>query len=275
MKSKKLAYISSGVFIILIAFVAIIYLKNKQDKATFEKKDYAQIAESGILRIVTNLDQTGYFVSGDTIAGFNHDLLKALQKYTNLKFEISVENSLEKSFEELKFGKYDLIARNIQATADMKGRYLFTTPIILNKLILVQRKAEYNDSISPIRSHLQLAGKTLHIAKDAPSKLRLANLSHEIGDTVYIKENDLYDTEQLAMMVSTGEIGYTISDFKTAEALARKMPELDIETSIGFTHLESWAVNQWSPILLDSLNTWIDKFKQTKDYQIIYNRYYK
>ena len=41
-------------------------------------KDYTQIQKAGTLRIVTDYNLAGYFVSGDTIAGFNHDLIPLL-----------------------------------------------------------------------------------------------------------------------------------------------------------------------------------------------------
>ena len=76
-------------------------------------------------------------------------------------------------------------------------------------------------------------------------------------------------------MVAAGEIDYTVCDVKTAESLSSKLPELDIKTDIGFTHFEGWAVRANSPILLDSLNTWIKKIKTTPKYQDILKKYYK
>ena len=271
MKPKKrtnLIYFISG--LLLVGFFLFFIFKSNR----FGPRDYAQIEKMDTLHIVTNFDQIGYFVSGDTIAGFNHDLLQGLQRYTKIHFAISVENSLEKSFEDLKSGKYDLIARNIGVNANLKSMYLFTNPIVHNKLILVQRKAEYNNGLQPIRSHLQLAKKTIYVPKDSPSKFRLSNLEHEIGDTIIVLENDIYEAPQLAMMVASHEIDYTVCDINTAQELAAKIPELDIKTDIGFTHLESWSVSRKSPVLLDSLNTWIDRFKRTPEYQKIYHKYY-
>lgn len=271
MNRKKKSVTILVVFLLIIAALSSIILQ----KSAPVKKDYNDIKEAGSLRIVTNTDPISYYVSGDTISGFTHDILQALQQYSDIPFHISVENSLDKSLENLESGKYDLIARNIAINSDLKDKYAFTDPIILNKLVLIQRKAEYNDSIEPIRNHLDLAKKTIHTAKNSPSIFRLQNLSHEIGDTIYIIEDDTYEPEQLVFMVAAGDIDYTVCDIKTASEIAKKNPELDIKTDIGFTHLESWAIRSESPILLDSLNSWLSQFKKTKEYTAILKKYYK
>jgi len=268
---KKALIILSPV-IIIIAAIAVYFFTKDDDK--LKDRDYPDIADSGVLKIVTNLDPVGYFVSSDTIAGYNKDLLTALQQYTGIKFEISLQNSLEKSFDDLKKGKYDLIARNIPINSDLRNLYSFTEPTVYNKLVLVQRKAEYNDSIQPIRNHLQLAKKTVYVPKNSPSIFRLQNLSHEIGDTIYIVEDAMYEASQLAFMVAAKEIDFAVCDNTTAEKLSAKIPELDFSTDIGFTHLEAWAVRANSHILLDSLNVWIDRFKKTKEYSAILKKYY-
>mgnify|MGYP000674131661 CR=1 FL=1 len=88
----------------------------------------------------------------------------------------------------------------------MRENYLFTEPIVLNKQVLVQRTAEANNGQAPIRNQLDLAQKTLYIPKDSPALLRLQNLGHEIGDTIYVVEDELYSTEQLMIMVAKGDI---------------------------------------------------------------------
>ncbi len=249
------------ILISILVSAAIIGYIVVQYKKMPVHRDYPEIAQKGTLRIVTDLNPIGYFVSSDTIAGYNYELLRALQKHTSIPFEISVENSLEKSFDGLKSGKYDLVARNIPINSSLRNEYSFTEAILNNRLILVQRKAAFNNGIEPIRNHLDLAKKTLHVSANSPSILRLKNLSHEIGDSIFIVEDDTYQEDQLALMVAAGEIDYTVCDLKTAESLSAKIPELDIKTDIGFTHFEGWAVRANSPILLDSLNTWIKRFK--------------
>lgn len=270
MNPKKRKVSIAVVFILIAVTISAIIIQQSMPV----DRDYDDIVETESLKIVTNIDPITYHVSGDTISGFTYEVLNALQKYSNIPFKISVENSLTKSLEKLESGKYDLIARNIAVNSDLKDEYLFTEPIILNKFVLVQRKAEYNDSIEPIRNHLDLAKKTIYTPHNSPSIVRLKNLSHEIGDTIYIVEDDVYESEQLAFMVAAGDIDYAVCDAKTALMIGQKNLELDIKTDIGFTHLESWAVRPNSPVLLDSINSWLKQFKKTAEYRSILKKYY-
>ena len=51
------------------------------------------------------------------------------------------------------------------------------------------------------------------------------------------------------MMVAGGDIDFTVCDEVLARKLAKEMPEIDVDTDISFTQLESWAVRKESPVL--------------------------
>ena len=144
-------------------------------------RDYPEIKEEGILRMITEYNQSGYFVSGDTVQGFQYELSQRSLNYPDWSSD-AFGNELAKSFEELSDNKCDVIARNIPITSEMRENYLFTEPIVLNKQVLVQRTAEATTNDSPTPYQLDLAQKTLYIPKDSPALLRLQNLGHEIGD---------------------------------------------------------------------------------------------
>lgn len=272
--SPKKAYIRLTV-ILGLAIIGLILYKYMPEQKSFEAKDFPEIQEIGILNIVTTYDPIGYYVSGNNINGFNYELLQLLQTYTSLKVNIHLEADLNKSISGLATGKYDVIVRNFPTTIPMRDTLNFTEPITVNNFVLVQRKKEYNNNTEPIRSHLNLAGKTIFIEKNSPIKLRIENLANEIGDNIYCTEDSLYGNEQLAIKVATNEIDYSVLDEKTAHHLSTSLPEIDFQTKLDFVHFESWAVRKTSPILLDSINSWIQKMKQTNKYNKIYNKYYK
>jgi len=257
-----------------IALVFAVAIYTGIYKARNKPEDYSQIQKAGTLRIVTDYNSAGYYVSGDTIAGFNHDLMQLLSSQTSFKIEVLLESSLDKSIEGLQTGKYNIMARNIPITSELRNVLRFTEPVAQNRQVLIQRKKEYNDGADPIRSHLALAKKTLYVPLNSPAILRIRNLSHEIGDTIYVKEDETYGAEQLALMVAAKEIDYAVCDEMVAMKVAKSVSEIDYSTLIGFTHLEAWAVSEKSPVLLDSLNAWIIRIKKTKEYNTIYKRYY-
>ncbi|MDD6209129.1 MAG: transporter substrate-binding domain-containing protein [Bacteroidales bacterium] len=230
----------------------ILLLWNPKNDVRVER-DFQQIKEDSILRIVTNYNSLNYYINGDTIEGLQYALVHQLGDYLQLKVELFLENDLEKSFEGLTNGAYDIIARNIPITADLREQFAFTEPIELSKQVLIQSKAKDK---TLLRNQLELGGKTLYIAANSPVKLRIKNLEEEIGDSIFIIESP-YDTEQLVMMVARGEIDYAVGDLETVKLLSKRYKNIDYDTDISFTQLQSWALRPSSPILLDSVNAWL------------------
>jgi membrane-bound lytic murein transglycosylase MltF len=252
----------------------MIQLKYNLSQSHKEIRDLPEIQEEGVLNITTDYSQLDYYVDGDTIQGFQYELSQAISELSGLEVRINLEMNLEKSFEDLDNNRCDIIARNLPKTQALADKYLFTEPIILNKQVLVQRVKDEGEK-DVIRNQLHLAGKTVHIPKNSPARVRLENLSTEIGDSIVIVEDELYSEEQLAAMVASGDIDYTVCDKHTAAACKKLLPELDINTDVSFTQLQSWAIRKDSPILLDSLNSWLNKIKESGLYDKIYRKYYK
>lgn len=275
MKFKKKLYLYLLLLLAAVCTMVLLrYLSRGDADRILLPRDYNEIKASGVLNVVTDYNAIGYYVSGDSARGFQLEMMRALEKEWGVKVNLFLENSLDENLEGLAGQRYDLVARNIPVNIQLKDSFAFTNPITLNKQVLVQRKARFNDSIEPIRQQLDLAKKTIHVPGESPAIMRLNNLSHEIGDTIYVMEDPTYETEQLVMMVATGDIDFTVCDEKVAERLAEILPEIDIETDISFTQLESWAVRRDSPQLLDSLNRWLGRFKETPEFKRIFEKYY-
>lgn len=263
-------------FILLLSAIALMVVLRKailESKAKLPR-DFAEIIESGELNVVTDYNTIGYFVSGDSISGFQYEMMQKLEQDWNIKVNVFLENNLNTNLNGLLTHKYDVVTRNIPVNIALKDSFSFTDAITLNKLVLVQRTAEVNNGKKPIRQHLELANETIYMAKNSPAILRLENLSHEIGDTIFIREDETYGEEQLVMMVAGGDIDFTVCDEILAERLIGKFPEIDSGTDISFTQLESWAVRKDSPVLLDSLNAWLSRYLKSSEFKETYKRYY-
>lgn len=270
MKNTKRIY---GIIFLPAAFLLLLWIGFSMRNGAFPVRDFQKINEEKVIKIVTEYNATGYFVLGDSIAGFQYELCKAMEKHFGWKIAFFLENNLANSILGLKKQKYDLIARNIPVTTENREDILFTDPILLDHQILVQRTARSNHDIPPIRNQIDLGGKILYIPENSPGILRLKNLSEEIADTIYIVEEKLYAAEQLIYMVAKGDIDFAVVDRQTAQKYIENYPELDIETDIGFTQIQSWAVRKDSPVLLDSINAWLNIFKTSKEYAAIKKKY--
>jgi len=271
MFTKKLLILYIILLVITIIMMGgLIFIKEK----TIITRDYPEIRKEGILRIVTEYDRSGYFVSGAQIEGFQYELSKAIARLSGLEVFIYLDMNLESSFEGLRTNHYDIIARNIPTTSELKEDYFFTDPIVLNKQVLIQRKKAFNNGIEPIRNQLDLAEKTLYVPESSPALLRLQNLKSEIGDTIYVVEESFYSSDQLIIMVAKGDIDYAVCDMQVALAAETQYPEIDIKTDISFTQLQAWAIRKTSPVLLDSLNHWLHIIRETGQFEQIYRQYY-
>ena len=273
MNSRKLLqYVIIG-----IVAVCIATLFKKEKPAVKESiRDYAEILKEGTLRVATEYNSISFFMDGDTFSGFHYELINAFAKEYQLKVDITPIMSFEERLNGLKEGNFDVIANSIQATSLLKDSILLTTPLVLNKQVLVQRKpATESDSSLFIKNQLELARKTLHVVKESPTILRIQNLSNEIADTIFIKEIEKYGQEQLIAMVAHGDIDYAVCDESIAKSYTDSLPNIDINTAISFTQFYSWGVNKQSPLLLDCLNTWIEQFKKTPAYKNLYKKYYQ
>ena len=274
MKYTRLLRLYHGLLVIALATMcALLFMGNNEKEVAV--RDYPQIREEGILRLITEYSQSGYFVDGDTLSGFQYELGQAIANLTGLEVQMQLEMSLAESFKELSDNECDVIARNIPVTAELKEHFLFTEPIVFNKQVLIQRIDTGATAQPLIRNQLDLAGKTIYIPKNSPAQLRLSNLAHEIGDTLYIIEDPLYSGEQLAILVAKGDIDYAVCDQQVARTIKNQLPEIDIDTDISFTQLQSWAVRKDAPILLDSLNSWLNQLRKTGLFDRIYRKYYK
>ena len=159
-------------------------------------------------------------------------------------------------------------------TTRSKDSLFFSHTLLLSKQVLVQRKPEEGKDSLYIHNQLELGHKTLHVVKGSPALLRLHNLISEIADTIYIQEIEQYGPEQLMAMVSGGDIDYAVCDENIAKANMHLYPNLDIDTDISFTQFYAWGVAKHSPILLDSLNQWLDEYMKSEDYQKLYKKYF-
>lgn len=271
MPRKRISYwLLAGIVIAVI----LLCTQPEAQEPPATLRDYPEIKQSGILRAVTEYNAISYHVSGDTIQGFDYELLHTFAKEKGLRLKIIPEMSFDKRLQMISDGKCDILATGTIITTRSKHSLLFTHTLQLSKQVLVQRKKEEGKDSMYIKSQLDLAHKTLHVIKHSPTLLRIHNLMEEIADTIYVKQVTQYGPEQLLAMVAEGDIDYAVCDEHIAKASIKDFPNLDINTDISFTQFYAWGVGKYAPILLDSLNSWLDTYTESKEYKQLYNKYF-
>ena len=232
----------------------------------------AQSSPSGgdTLDIAIEYSPVTYYTYDDTLGGYNYDLLRMISDSVGCPMKFHPVVTLEKALAGLDDGRYDIVVAQFPMTAGDTARFAFTEPIFIDQQVLVQRRGS-----QAIHSQLDLAGDTVWVVKGSPMIQRIANLSREIGDTIYVHVDELYGPEQLMMMVSSGEIRYAVVNRSIARAMASVLPNLDRSVAISLSQFQSWMVSKDRKSLCDSLNLWHNQVKRdTAAYLGLQRRYF-
>ena len=222
------------------------------------------------LDIAIEYSPVTYYTYDDTLGGYNYDLLRMIADSVGCHVKFHPVVTLEKALAGLDEGRYDVLVAQFPMTARDTSRFAFTEPIYIDQQVLVQRRGS-----QAIHSQLDLAGDTVWVVKGSPMIGRIASLSREIGDTIYVHVDELYGPEQLIMMVSAGEIRYAVVNRSIARAMAARLPNIDRSVAISLSQFQSWMVAKNRQGLCDSLNRWHDQVKlDTAAYLGLQRRYF-
>ncbi|MDZ7737963.1 MAG: transporter substrate-binding domain-containing protein [Bacteroidales bacterium] len=276
----KLTYLA-GILLMLLLFSCDRENSRIGDKGIVSR-DLEQIRERGKLVALTDYNSISYFIYKGEPMGFQFELLREFADYLQIELEIVTENDLSLSFEMLDDGRIDLMALSLTVNNERKERVKFSSPISQTRQVLVQKRPDNwrqmtMDEIDDIlvRSLLELSDRTVYVQSESSYAQRMKNLQSEIGDTIHIVEVPM-EVEELIKLVADGEINFTVSDENIAMVNRTYYPDIDLKTPVSFEQNLAWAVRKsGSDELLAELNSWIEGFRNTRSYALIYAKYFK
>lgn len=264
--AKKGQMILYGVLLAVV--VACMVALSMCDKPVEAPHDKASGGDT--LDIAIEYSPVTYYTYDDTLGGYNYDLLRLISSKEGCPMKFHPVVTLEKALSGLDEGRYDVVVAQFPMTAGDTARFAFTDPIYIDQQVLVQRRGSH-----AIHSQLDLAGDTVWVVQGSPMKQRIASLSREIGDSIYVHVDELYGPEQLMMMVSSGEIRYAVVNRSIARAMSARLPNLDRSVAISLSQFQSWMVAKERQSLRDSLNRWHRQVKlDTAAYLNLQRRYF-
>lgn len=232
---------------------------------------------------LTDNSSTSYFIYKGEPMGYEYEMLRSFAKHMNLDLQIIVAKDMDDIFSQLQKGEVDIVSANLTVTEERMKAVNFTEPLIYTRQVLIQPKPKGWQHMSQekmdkllVRTTIDMAGKSIYVRKGSSFYSRLVNLQDEIASRINILEvpGDI-TTEGLISMVAAGKIPYTVADENVALVNQTYYPQLDIRTAISFPQKIAWAVNKHSPLLLAELNNWIVNQKNTVEYAVLYNKYFK
>ncbi len=207
-----------------------------------------------------------YYMYGDTLGGYNYDLLRLIERREGVHFKFWPVNSLEDALARLRSGRFKLLL-SLPEDAGFKDELRYSEPLFLDRQVLVRRAGG-----TPI-SVLDLGGKTLHIEKGSPIAGRIRNLCREIGDTIYLEEHPDLSSELLVLKVQSGEMDYAVVNERIAAPLTRKFPDIDISSPISFNQFQCAVTATADSALLTRFNDWVTAAASTPEGQSLARRY--
>ena len=266
-KTVKKGSIALYLALLLIAIIAMIALRNFDKIVSTPDKP-----QRDSMVVAIEYSPLSLYTYSDTLGGFSYDLLRMVAQKAGINLKYQPMVTLTSSLNKLKSGEYRMVCAEFPVIKENKDDYLFTTPINVDRQVLVQRIQP--DSTIAVKSLLDLAHDTVWVVDGSSIASRLLNLSHEIGDTIYINADKEYGTEQLFLRVATGEIKQAVMNERVAKKMATLYPNVDISTSISFTQFQSWILQREDSTFCNSINSWLEAVKLTPEYKSLYDRYF-
>ena len=285
MKIKQL----SNVFLTTLLFVFfscqhgsdVVEMETENEAETDTLTVLDHLMDKGVLVAVTNCAPFNYKMQDSHPTGFEYELLNDFCNSMGIKLELVVNDNLDTCFQMLDSCKVDVVATGLGLTKEVKNHFLATNPIILQKSVLVQRLPKGWSSMSTVnevenqllRSPIDLARKTIYVPKGSHAVKSLEHLSEEIGDTIFIVENDTLSSMELVNAVHDGLIDYTVVDEYIAKVATKGMNGMDIQLEVSVEQPLGWALRRdKDSSLLIAVNNWIDNAEQ-KNLRRVLNKY--
>lgn len=270
MKLKK-GHVIIYLALLAAVFAVMIFTRNLAGKNRAGRNVSSQANDTVCVAI--QISPLGVSTNGDTLGGFYYDMIRQMAAKEHLPLKIDAFTQVTAALKDLEEGKCDIVISDIPVTSELRDKYLFTDPIYADRQVLVQL-ADSLTGLPPIQSQADLRGDTVYIAAHSPFMSRLQNLSHELGDTIYVFQDPHYGPEQMMLLTAIGQLKNVVVNEQTARNIAKDYPQLDLSLTLSFNQFQSWVVAPDKPQLLDSLNTWIARFKTSEQFEHLVDRYF-
>lgn len=242
-------------YVLLLCAVAALMLMLRQCSSDLLPYHGNDRAGGDTLNVAIELSPLGVTMEADTLTGEYYNLLRRVGVLHGINMKFHPFTRLSDALAGLNSGRYSLVVSDIPVTSELRDHYIFVDPLPIDHQVLVQKPD--STGCVPITNQFDLGGKTICLPQNSPFIPRIKNLAGEIGDTIYITEDPLYSSEQMIMMVATGELPNVVASQRTASLMLRQYPELDASLHISFNQFQGWAMAPRDSVLCDSLRIWI------------------
>lgn len=205
-------------------------------------RDFEEIKERGVLRMITRYSSNTYFLHQGVEWGFEYELVRRFAKEHNLALEVVVIGVGENPYDMLNSGKGDLIAGNYTTTPERKKYVDFTHPYNLVDQVVVYSNEV--DGPPQTINELALSGIPVTVRSNSSYYHGIQDLWKDSTNISVNLVPNQKDTESLLFDVSQGKYGATIADDNIFQASAKYMEGLVRGPTIAENDTIAWAIRK-------------------------------
>jgi len=228
------------------------------------ERDFAEIKNSGVLRMITYYSSNTYFLNQGIEVGFEYELLREFARENDLALEVIIVGAEENPFDLLNQGVGDVIAANYTITPERKRVVNFTRPYNIVDQMIVYTSRERRRPAT--LEELSGTGIPISVRQNSSYYYRLLDLIDDGYDINLSVLSDGMDTEAALVQVANGNIRATVADDNIFHAANRYMDGLIPGPVIAMSDTIAWAIRTNSPDLETRLNRYLYKhFRLSED----------
>lgn len=227
-------------------------------------RDFEDIKESGVLRMITFYSSNTYFLNQGIEVGFEYELLREFARENDLAVEVIIVGADENPFDLLNKGVGDVIAANYTITPERKRVAGFTRPynIVDQMIVYSSEQIERPQTLE----ELSESGIPISVRRSSSYYSRLNELNQQGYDFNIDPVSDGMDTEAALFQVADGNLEATVADDNMYQASSRYMEGLYPGPTIAESDTIAWAIRSNATELESRMNRYLYKhFRFSED----------
>lgn len=218
-------------------------------------RDYAQIRQSGVLRMITEYSSGTYHINRGVQVGFEYDLVKEFANTHDLALEVIIPTAGESPYDLLNAGVGDIIASQYSISEERKQIVDFTRPYNLSDHILV-----FSSSLGTYPVSLEQVVERripISVRRNSAFYFTLRELQ-EAGLNLRIDlQPEEYTPERFMADLTTGVVKATVMHDHQFLVLSANYPDAIAGPVLTRQSQLAWAVRKGNPDLLSHLDRFL------------------
>jgi len=249
------------------------YITSIKLEATHNERAYGDlnfIKKRGVLRVLLKNNASSYFLWKGKLQGFEYEMAKAYADSLGVKLAVVVPPSNNLMLQWLRQGKADFAAGFLTPTE--KWKQLNITPSV------EYHKSFYhvvtNSKKQSLQYPTQLAGHTLFVHRSSNYWSELEKLQKSGIDLILKPAPENMEVEEILENVAKGKFEMTLVDKHLLDIGTASGTRVKSVLTVGRPHSHTLAIREGNDALLQDLNRYIQKNRNSPLYTRLYKKYF-